>query len=133
MDQQKQIEEMVTNLLAAYNGARQFEGTLMLDTIFDMAKYLVNKYQPKIPENAVVLTREEYERLKKQDLFMKDYTVVEVLENETKKARKETAEKFAEIADEKSEYFDMGNGYIYKAVHIEDVYGICKEITEGKV
>ena len=56
---QKQIEEMVTNLLAAYNGARQFEGTLMLDTIFDMAKYLANKYQPKIPENAVVLTDDE--------------------------------------------------------------------------
>ena len=45
----------------------------------------------KITENEVVISKEEYERLKKQDLFMKDYTIVEVLDHEKVKARKETA------------------------------------------
>ena len=42
---EKRIEEMTTSLLGAYNQARQFDGVLMLDTIKDMAKYLVNKYK----------------------------------------------------------------------------------------
>ena len=42
---EKRIEEMTTNLLGAYNQARQFDSALMLDTIKDMAKYLVNKYK----------------------------------------------------------------------------------------
>ena len=112
MDQKKQIEEMVTNLLAAYNGARQFEGTLMLDTIFDMAKYLVNKYQPKIPEHMIVISRDNYNRLTKDeediDKFCRSIgylrqdngnTVVtfkefqDYVELQIDKASKETAEK----------------------------------------
>lgn len=45
-------------------------------------------------DGKVVLSKEKYEKYKKQDLFMKDYTIVEVLENECSKARKETAEKW---------------------------------------
>lgn len=44
-DKEKLLEEMTVNLMAAYTGARQFEGTLRLETIKDMAKYLVNKYK----------------------------------------------------------------------------------------
>lgn len=32
-----------------------------------VAKKLLEKYQPKIPENAVVLTREEFEKLKGEE------------------------------------------------------------------
>ena len=42
---EKHIEEMTANLLAAYNGARQFDCPIAVDTIKDMAKYLVNKYK----------------------------------------------------------------------------------------
>ena len=44
-DKEKLLEEMTVNLMAAYTGARQFEGTLYLETIKDMAKYLVGKYK----------------------------------------------------------------------------------------
>ena len=59
----------------------------------NVAKIIINAGYRKIDKDSVVLSREEYERLKKQDLFMKDYTIVEVLEKECKKARKETARK----------------------------------------
>ena len=43
---------------------------------------------------------------------------------------KETAEKFAKLADDKSVYFNMDDT-IYKVVHFEDIVEICKEITGG--
>lgn len=106
MDKQKQIEEMVINLLAAYNGARQFEGTLMLDTIFDMAKYLVNKYQPKIPDGAVVLTKEEWE----------SRAYVRAMENDLcKKCRERIADEYEKIERDsyvKGNSLGYHNGYL---------------------
>ena len=92
---QKQIEEMA-NCKSCYErvGNCYFKDRAIC-TKWTRAVNLYEQGFRKIPENAVVLTREEYDKLKKQDLFMKDYTSAEVLESETKKTRKETAEKFA--------------------------------------
>ena len=71
-----------------------------IDDVCDMSceygqacEKLASEGYRKFPDGSVVLSKEEYEKYKKQDLFMKDYTIVEVLENECAKARKETAEK----------------------------------------
>ena len=47
--------------------------------------------------------------------------------------RKEIADRFAEMAERESVYFNMGNGLIYKVVHIEDINAIRDKITEGNV
>lgn len=43
----KEIDIFASDLLAAYNEAKYPEETLWLDTILDMAKNLIKKYQPK--------------------------------------------------------------------------------------
>lgn len=102
------------------------------------ATALYNAGYRKIPENAVVLTREEYDKIYEQA----EATVLSNIadggtschwcmdEHEKigyEKGCKETAEKFAGMAEQKSVYFNL-NGTIYKAVHIEDINEICKEM-----
>ena len=45
-------------------------------------------------------------------------------------AVQDITERFADELEYVSEYFDMGDGYIYKAVHIEDIYKIKNKIME---
>ena len=52
----------------------------------ELAEELLKYYQPKLPKDSVVLSREEYGRLK----FMENYGYLDV----EKKASKETAEKY---------------------------------------
>lgn len=95
-------------------------------------RYCFGNYRPKVSKNAVVLTREEFEKFKKQDLFMKDYTIVEVLENETKKARKETAEK---IMNDISSDIIVINTKEYgniEVIPVERLQEICNNMIEGK-
>lgn len=97
------------------------------DTIsYDCQSYLVaekllEKYQPKIPENAVVLTMEEFERCKG---FSRE-EVDEISETAIKNARKETAEKFAERMKDTTLYWtDFGRDEDFA----KQVDEICKEI-----
>lgn len=54
--QQEQIEEMKRHIKNSLTGVLEIE-------IDKLAKELLKHYQPKIPENAVVLTKEEYEHI----------------------------------------------------------------------
>lgn len=124
----KQIEEMAKVIEEAMAKARRTLGghnniAMFYATMLSKAGY------HRIPENAVVLTREEFEKFKKQDLFMKDYTIVEVLENETKNARKETAEKFAERV--KMAFYYEFDEFI-PSIMADKIDEICKEITGGE-
>lgn len=87
MDKQKQIEEMA---LLLYNSQRQID----IFNPYSIAKLFCNAGYRKVPENAVVLTREEYARHKG---FSRE-EVEEISETATKNTRKETAEKFEEMA-----------------------------------
>ena len=111
-----------------------------------VAKKILEKYQPKIPENAVVLTRGQYEEVLK---LLKEYNEIQnnfpnqvnaMIENYNKgyeKGSKEMAEKFAERLKEEvlnfcgtveeNGYFETG-----KRCFCEDIDEICKEITEDK-
>lgn len=106
------------------------------DTIsYDCQSYLVaekllEKYQPKIPENAVVLTREEYEELDK--CRWNNKKVADILlrfEEVEGRIRKETAKKFAEMAKAEAHYTVCDT----RCVSVSRIDEICKEIVEGKV
>jgi hypothetical protein len=89
-----------------------------------IAKRLERKGYRKIPENAVVLTREEFE-------FMCVDTKA-VREEEVKQARKETAEKFAErLKSMAYQSTDWSHGVHPMVVEVDYIDEICEEFTEG--
>lgn len=94
------------------------------------AEYLYNAGYRKIPENAVVLTREEFEKHKG---FSRE-EVDEISETAIKNSRKETAEKFAlKLAD----YFvEHCGSKLSISLTLQEWYKmideIAKEITEVK-
>ena len=123
MDKQKQILEMSKVIEEAMAKARRtLGGHNNIATFY--AEILLNAGYCKIPEGAVVLTREQYEK----DLAIER----ELGERKASRARKETAEKFAEMV---SKAFmsvncidiDEWNWYQRK------IDEICEEISEGKV
>lgn len=115
------------------------------------AEKLYNAGYRKIPENAVVLTREGYKRLQRRQEFCK--TCEEIATEMVKKARKETAEKFAERLKEKlNEWLEDNedlDGKINFGIAQIELIGvksldgeiiaeslieeICKEITDKEV
>ena len=98
-----------------------------------VAKLLLGRYQPKIHEAAVVLTREEY------DEFLRQGAMIDFLKECNKEVCKGTAEKFAErlkkaICDNTYPYFDKDGKAvnIWKAIEGYDkIDEICKELVEG--
>lgn len=125
MDKQKQIEEMAKSCKNCihYNICSLWSTTDIDEE--ESYKYCYGNYQPKIPEDAVVLTREE--SLQELRAFAK---------NVTERVRKETAEKFAERLKQDFDSID----YIYDDIHnkylcfkdvLDKIDEICKEITEG--
>ena len=110
MDKQKQIEEMADII---------FNSRYKNDYISPLkgANELYNAGYRKIPEDSVVLTREEYEK----DLAIER----ELGQRKASRTRKETAEKFAERVKEET---DHGVSAIYDST-VDD---ICKELVEGK-
>ena len=135
IDKQKQIEEMA-NII--------FDGRYKNDYISPLkgANELYNAGYRKIPENAVVLTREEYDYLINDCKRWENLAVEKVDEIIT--TRKETAEKFARLVEfhsvstrdeEGIEIFTISALGLKEILHEE--FGIlydeiCKEITEGK-
>lgn len=95
--QQKQIEEMANDVRSYYHGSEYDE----LEDDISFSGHLVNLGWIKLDENAVVLTKEEYDRLLKEetlceqlgnDVNVKLRYILE-LEDKFEKERKETAEK----------------------------------------
>lgn len=119
MDKQKQIEEMANCLIG-----KEFSyanGTKLLGVGYtagmEIASVLVNAGYRKIHENAVVLTREEYQML---NYF--NHRGEELLKQE----RKETAEKFAERL--KKECYEDGIDDKWVAVSFSRLDEIVKEL-----
>ena len=159
MDKQKQIEEMAKEIAKTLfddcllnNGGHcedcecNREETKEYDCqSYLVAKKILEKYQPKIPEGAVVLTREEYDGKSiivemsgghKLKLSVGKFgKMSKILEEHT---RKETAEKFAErlkalVADRNcNEDYEWEDVQVDGQIFIECVDEICKEFTEGK-
>ena len=163
MDKQKQIEEMAKIIrvnCGECNTCKYLDELHCADLL--SAEELYNAGYRKIPENAVVLTREEYEKLgfvKKvfgSDDQVTASKIVKMMYIADKRARKETAEKFARLSKQKideeissiilshppTEYDEVESirvavlsklTYPLKKLRDKVIDEICKEITEGKV
>ena len=96
-------------------------------------KYCFGRYRPKIPENVVVLTREEFDEnyITKEDRDYWKYKA-EIYKEHLKKARKETAEKIMNgissdiLVVNTKEYGNI------EVVPIERLQEICNDITDGE-
>ena len=137
MDKQKQIEEMARTfggchitpnckVCCAYSGSTDCPNKTS-------AEKLYNAGYRKIPENAVVVSRAEYNDLKGLEKHFDDYLIKEIVAT-----RKETVKKFAErlkdlVADRNcNDDYDWEDVQADGQIFIECVDEICKELTEGK-
>ena len=114
------------------------DGTLVLLDERGKYVYCPNGRFSVIPENAVVLTREEYNALLQEQNRLKQIVDRIPCGYELKnKTRTETAEKFAERLKEKLEENSPIAGYDLEDLEFdgetiqECIDEICKEITEG--
>ena len=133
MDKQKQIEEI--NEIRAI--MKLLDKCVSLNPLCnsEVATVIYGNNYRKIPENAVVLDKAEYEELKLGNDFNYGYhegesNMTAYYENiRLPEVRKETAEKFAEmLKDELKSYRYV----IVKVDHIDNkIDEICKEFTEG--
>lgn len=96
MTEQEQIEEMVSTLAASNNPFVDVPVEIMPQ----VAKALYNAGYRKIPEDSVVLSREEYKRLLDNAIRVD----IEYLDHELAKTRKETAKEIL------SDLLDLHNG-----------------------
>ena len=132
MDKQKQIEEMAKDLKE-----EKLYALINKTSYMRSAENLIDAGYRKIPKNAVVLTREEYEELKSLAndhckychlMDLPDFQSEKIVRDTT---RKETAEKFGErLVD-----FYRNNPYASFTISewhkmINEIY---KELTEGKL
>ena len=145
MDKKKQIEEMVKVMenWAYRNGMLWHEGHAI-----SLCEALLDAGYRKIPEGAVVLTREEYEQIQDRVELLKENEDIgnalfrsnelcrkligdkKKLKQSLKHAHKETAEKFAERLKKVIHERDYVEGYAFLGI-CEEIDEICKELTEG--
>ena len=102
------------------------------ETTWVAEKLLDLNYQ-KVSSDDIIISKKEYDRFKKQDLFFKDFTIIEVLENQCKQARQETAKDilnglewfFWETAINDTKYFDFYEN-LYRSIEelIKNKYGV---------
>lgn len=126
--QQKQIEEMAEIIDNVEDNAHltqtRWDGYLAIANSEKIATELLKHYQPKIPENAVVLTGEEY-----INKLTKYYGVSEIKDM----VRKETAEKFAEMLKETLKELELGGWVEVETKCFNKIVDeICKKFTEGE-
>ena len=162
MDKQKQIEEMAKVLLEASCKGSECENCAFVKSVKEAKetcvclKALYKAGYRKIPENAVVLSKEEqmardyecynlgYETHRQESQKREDYIKtleyhINDLERALIIARKGTAEKFAERLKEKLEENSPFVGYDLEDLEFdgetiqECIDEICEELSEGKV
>lgn len=164
MDKQKQIKEMVDLYIQHAilefdkHGFSAMAKQMYIDklriTMFEICSVFFEAGYRKIPENAVVLTREEWEKLNNAvdsvQVAVSSFTRLETLykikckelELSEEKTRKETAEKFYSLANERIAK-EQGKRDGYEAFRIDDkssydgdiisliLFEICNELING--
>ena len=157
MDKQKQIEEMASCLIGKVVTGADSTKVLGLGyiTVKEISFILVNAGYRKIPENAVVvpdMADKDFYAVEKSEWDKMVQGAKDIIHEREEKARKETAEKFAERVKyelhEWLEYNESLDGTIKFGVAMIELIGvkslegeviseslideICKEFTEGK-
>lgn len=120
--EQKQIDEIVKIITKEYpNKFGVSHPAKAIRVAYEILKY----YQPKIPENAVVLTREEHIQMLKDLAESNEIAFTDAY----RRSRVQTAERLAEMLKAEAHYTVCGT----RCVSVSRIDEICKEITEGKV
>lgn len=140
MDKQKQIEEMAK--VYCQNGFKCEENCQTNGCrVYEVCTELYDAGYRKIPENAVVLTGEEYKTLLDSGGWHEGYCIGRTEAEKgipalKKYIRKETAEKFAEMAKARATAREVcewqGKKYVVYHIVDESFDVICKGISEGK-
>lgn len=118
MSKQEQIEEMAKLIDDRLTEANLWLGSMNKGKGYWIAEKLIEYYQPKLPKDSVMLSREEYERLKRVEnekdrlyeikldlenqLIEKGWTDYEGADEIEKRVSKETAEKILNAVDNES-------------------------------
>ena len=125
MDKQKQIEEMEKSCTdCIHYEICSLWATTDLDKD-EAYRYCFGRYRPKIPENAVVLTREEYKKLKNGEMTYNQ--MVRIITEKLAERLKEKMHKGKALHAPV-----LGKEYVQRIIR-ETVDEIRQEITEGKV
>ena len=106
--------------------SEEYEKRMLITPSYCANKMLEKGYR-KIPEGAVVLKMEDYNRIRSKERKVID---IEVVMKAEEKARTETAEKFAERL--KTECYEGGIDSKLVIVSFSRLDEIAKEIMEGK-
>lgn len=88
-------------------------------------KYCFGRYRSKIPENAVVLTREEY------DEFLRQNFIIDMLKDCIKDARKEMAKKVMEDCLKDTLTISTRDYGSIEVVPLDRINEICENIIKG--
>lgn len=109
MTKQEQISEMAKIIDNRLIEARGYLGSMNKGEGYWIAQKLIEHYQPKLPKDSVVLTKDELKKLGKYVDITED--VKKEFQRELMRVRKETAreyhDKFAEVIRER----DYAEGY----------------------
>ena len=141
MTKQEQIEEMAKMIDDRLIEANLWLGSMNKGKGYWIAEKLVEHYQPKLPEDSVVILREEYERLKRVEnekdrlyeikldlenqLIEKGWTEYEGADEIEKRVSKETAKKIFKMLISKLESNQFLSG---KRIIMEvDVENLAKQ------
>ena len=121
---QKQIEEMARDM--DYGCVKR---DLYPDDAKEIAKALYLLGYRKIPENAVVMTREDLNELEYKAYARGVNSFNTLHEKQLEKTRKGTAEKFADRV-KMAFYYEFDE--LIPSIMADKIDEICKEITEGE-
>ena len=117
-NKQEQIEEMVSIMAASNNPFVD----VPIEIMPKVAEALYNAGYRKLPEDSVVLSREEYERITKE--LVTEQRATEIAKEYFEKIRKETAEKFLQLAYDRC----LEKSFIKKVEELAEQFGV--EIKE---
>lgn len=121
MTEQEQIEQMAKVIHDRLAEARCEFGSMNISESYLIAQKLVEHYQPKLPEDSVVLSRDNYNRLKRDsELYeARHEEKLKFFEKVYNQASKETAEKiFNDIIQALEERKDK----------VEAFYGVAESV-----
>ena len=117
-DKEKQIEEMVSIMAASNNPFVDVPVEIMPN----VAEALYNAGYRKLPENSIVLSNEEYERITKE--LVTEQRATEIAKEYFEKTCNETAEKFLQLAYDRC----LEKSFIKKVEELAKQFGV--EIKE---
>ena len=119
----KEIEEMMLTVpqkIVAYDGNPAGQH-LYGEQRQQIAEALYNAGYRKVPDGAVVLTKEECD----SKVILDEDHFLRVLDNEQEKARKETAKRIYEKAKKKKYIDNDDEGCYFGAISLDDLADIC--------